>query len=221
MVESINTGKILPTGFPAGSAGPKRLYVKVLLGAFTLRPPRLKQAKILLGELLVRYSGREWPEKKNGPLAGDPGFLTGVGLLLAEVGYININDISYAAVQRDLKETITIKVGSDLAKEIVDKGLVYVDESLSPLASRTEDPPPDLDIILPKMVYDDEISVLDQVSGKSVIEKAEILPTIVTEAVIALDPALLDLQQPGPKPPTPVKRFPPPRKPKVVEPKST
>lgn len=223
MESSIVTGKVTPTGLRAGASSPKPLYVKLFLGTFTLRPPRQKQAKVLLGELLVRYSGREWPEKKNGSLIGDEGFLSGVGKLLATVSLDNITDISYASVQRELKEIITIKIGSILAKEIVNRGWANVEESLIPLASRAEDPEPDLDIILPKMVYDDEVSVLDQVSGKSTIEKAEILPILTPGVAIALDPTLLDLQPPEPKtaPAVITKRTPPLRKPKVVESKST
>ena len=121
---SIITGKITTATPPKGGSGnPKRLYVKVFPGTFTMRAPRPKKAKILYGELLVRYSGREWPEKKNGPLVGDEGFLSGISGILKELNLANVSDISWAAEQHPIKETVTIRVGAKLAKEMLDRGL--------------------------------------------------------------------------------------------------
>lgn len=127
MIEtSIITGKITTATPPRGSGNPKRLYVKVFPGTFTMRAPRPKKAKILSGELLVRYSGREWPEKKNGPLVGDAGFLFGISEILREVNLVNVDDISWSAEQHPIKETVTIRVGAKLAKEMLDRGLAYL-----------------------------------------------------------------------------------------------
>lgn len=124
---SIITGKITTTTPPKGSSGnTKRLYVKVFPGTFTMRAPRPKKAKILSGELLVRYSGREWPEKKNGPLVGDEGFLAGISGILKELNLVNVADISWAAEQHPIKETVTIRVGAKLAQEMLDRGLAYL-----------------------------------------------------------------------------------------------
>lgn len=123
---NIITGKI-STVTPSSSTGnPKKLYVKIFPGAFTMRAPRPKKAKVLSGELLVRYSAREWPEKKNGPLVGDEGFLNGISGLLKEVNLVNVTDISWADEQRDLKETVTIRVGPLLAREILDRGWAHL-----------------------------------------------------------------------------------------------
>jgi hypothetical protein len=122
MESSIITGKITTKTPTTSNALGKRLYVKIFPGAFTLRAPRPKKAKILSGELLVRYSSREWPEKKNGPLVGDQGFLEGVANLLRDVNLVNVNDLYWPDEQRNLKETITIRVGKDLAQEIIDRG---------------------------------------------------------------------------------------------------
>lgn len=123
---SIITGKITTTTSPKGSNGPKKLYVKVFPGTFSMQAPRAKKAKVLIGELLVRYSGREWPEKKNGPLVGDQGFLSGISGILKEINFVNVNDISWSAEQHPIKETVTIRVGSKLAKEILDRGLAHL-----------------------------------------------------------------------------------------------
>lgn len=125
---SIITGKIT-TELPSSSnANPKRLYVKVFPGAFYMQAPRPKKAKVLVGELLVRYSGREWPEKKNGPIVGDAGFLSGISRLLADLNLANHDDISWAKDQRPLKETVTIKTGSKLSQEIIDRGWAHLSE---------------------------------------------------------------------------------------------
>lgn len=156
---SIITGKLTTETFGPGSTSPKKLYVKIFLGSFTNRPPRLKQAKVLRGELLIKYSGREWPEKKNGPLHGDPGVLIGVGELLSAEGYSNVNDIKYASDKdiRPLKDTLTLVIGAKLAKEFIDRGLVEAEESLDPMASRVVPSEPNLDVILP--IISDEMNV--------------------------------------------------------------
>ena len=123
---SIITGKVTTTVESASNAKARRLYVKIFAGEFSLRPPRPKKAKVLMGELLVRYSGREWPEKKNGPLAGDQGFLDGIANLLKEHNVINAADISWPEEQRPIKETVTIRVGTVLAQEMVDRGWAIV-----------------------------------------------------------------------------------------------
>lgn len=129
MIEtSIITGKIT-TVMPSSSNGnAKKLYVKIFPGAFTMKAPRPKKAKVLVGELLVRYSGREWPEKKNGPIVGDMGFLSGISEILKEINLVNVDDISWATDQRPIKETVTIKVGSKLAQEIIDRGWAHLIE---------------------------------------------------------------------------------------------
>lgn len=124
---NIITGKITTTAPSSSNAKEKRLYVKVFPGAFTMQAPRPKKAKVLVGELLVRYSEREWPEKKNGSLVGDQGFLAGISSLLKEVNLINVDDISWPKEQREIKATLTIKVGSKLAQEILDRGWAYLE----------------------------------------------------------------------------------------------
>lgn len=123
---SIITGKIVTTAPSSSNAREKKLYIKIFPGQFTMKAPRPKKAKVLVGELLVRYSSREWPEKKNGPLVGDPGFLDGVAALLREISLSNSTDISFAEEQRPIKETITIKVGPKLSQEIIDRGWAHL-----------------------------------------------------------------------------------------------
>jgi len=120
---SIITGKITTTTPSSGNANAKRLYVKIFPGAFTMRAPRPKKAKVLMGELLVRYSGREWPEKKNGPLVGDQGFLGGISNMLRGLNLENADDLSWSDDQHLIKETVTIRVGPRLAKEMLDRGM--------------------------------------------------------------------------------------------------
>lgn len=171
---SIITGKLMTQGFGPGATSPKKLYVKIFLGSFTLRPPRLKQAKVLRGELLVKYSGREWPEKKNGPLYGDLGVLSGVSSLLAESSYKNVDDIKYASERdsRPLKDTLTLVVGTKLAKEFIDRGLVEAEESLDPMASRVIQSVPDLDVVLPvisdniEIPIDSIINISEEINAK-------------------------------------------------------
>lgn len=93
-----------------------------------MQAPRAKKAKVLFGELLVRYSGREWPEKKNGPLVGHEGFLQGISNLLKELKIKNHDELSWAAEQRPIKDTVTIQVGSKLAQEILDRGWATLSE---------------------------------------------------------------------------------------------
>lgn len=123
---NIITGKITTTAPSSSNAREKRLYVKVFPGDFAMQSPRPKKAKVLVGELLVRYSEREWPEKKNGSLVGDQGFLAGISSLLREVSLINVDDISWPKEQREIKGTLTIRVGSRLAQEILDRGWAYL-----------------------------------------------------------------------------------------------
>jgi len=124
MVEtSIITGKITTTTPSPGNANTKRLYVKIFPGAFTMKPPRPKKAKVLMGELLVRYSGREWPEKKNGPLVGDQGFLGGIANMLRELNLEHADDITWSDEQHAIKETVTIRVGTKLAREMLARGM--------------------------------------------------------------------------------------------------
>lgn len=125
---SIITGKINTTKAAASNAGSKRLYIKIFPGRFTMKAPRPKKAKILVGELLVRYSAREWPIKKNGPLVGDEGILAGISELLRELNLKNVNDLSWEIEQRDLKDTVTVRVGSLLATEIMSRGWAYLTE---------------------------------------------------------------------------------------------
>ena len=129
---SIITGKAY-TGNPSASNSiVKRLYLKVFPGEFWYRAPRAKKAKIYGGELFVRYSSREWPEKKNGPLAGDPELLVGISELLRELKLQYADEIKYAKVQHLLKETITLTVGPNLAEEIVNRGWARLIEIKEP-----------------------------------------------------------------------------------------
>ena len=136
---SIITGKAW-TGNPSASNSiKKRLYIKVFPGEFWYRAPRAKKAKMYGGELFVRYSNREWPEKKNGPLAGDPGLLSGISELLRSLNLQYADDLYWAKVQHELKETLTLTAGSELAKEIVDRGWARLIEIKEPtLPKETE-----------------------------------------------------------------------------------
>jgi hypothetical protein len=128
METSLITGKVL-TGVPSASnAIQKKLYIKIFPGLFFYRAPRIKRAKVYGGELFVRYSEKEWPSKKNGPLTDDPEFLVAVGGLLRELNLENVSDIAYAKDQKSIKDTITITVGPLLAKEIALRGMVQVQE---------------------------------------------------------------------------------------------
>lgn len=121
MIEtSVVTGRIQANN-PV-SQTPKSLYVKVFTGQFQMKAPRPKKAKKLTGELLLRYSSRQWPEKKLGPLVGNSEVLEGLSLLLKEVNLQNCSDISWSKEQRSIKDTATINVGAKLAQEILDRG---------------------------------------------------------------------------------------------------
>ena len=117
---SIITGRIQASEPVSNTV--KNLYVKVFTGQFQMKAPRPKKAKVLTGELLLRYSSRQWPEKKNGPMVGNSTVLEGLSLLLKEVNLLNSGDISWSKEQRDIKETVSIRVGPDLAQEILDRG---------------------------------------------------------------------------------------------------
>ena len=128
MESSIITGKVSTTGTGPGTTIAKKLYVKIFPGNVWYRAPRPKKAKVLGGELIVRYSGREWPEKRNGSLIGDEGFLQGISMLLTEVNIVNNTDISYASEQHAIKETITLRTGTKLTQEILDRGWSHLDK---------------------------------------------------------------------------------------------
>jgi hypothetical protein len=128
METSIITGKV-STGIPSASnAVQKRLYIKILPGAFWYKAPRPKKAKVHGGELFVRYSEKEWPSKKNGTLVGDMEFLNGISNLLKGMNLANVDDLSYAAIQHPIKETLTLTVGPKLAKEIIERRMVIPQE---------------------------------------------------------------------------------------------
>ena len=119
---SILTGKVVTSGTGPNSKISKKLYIKMFPGEFSHRAPTPKKAKKLLGELLIRYSAREWPVKKNGSIIDDPGFLEGISELLKEKNVLNCNDLDYANHQHDLRDTITLKLGPKLTQEILDRG---------------------------------------------------------------------------------------------------
>lgn len=120
---SIVTGKLTTSGTGPNTSVQKKLYVKIFAGEFSNRPPTPKKAKVLLGELVVKYSAREWPVKKYGDLMDDPGFLEGVGSILKGLNFENYDNLSYSTTQYDMRDTVTLKVGTKLAKEILDRGL--------------------------------------------------------------------------------------------------
>jgi hypothetical protein len=120
---SITTGKVVTSGEGPNTSVQKKLYVKVFAGEFSVRPPTPKKAKVLLGELVIKYSAREWPEKKYGSLIDDPGFLNGVSQLLKAHNIENNELLSYSSKQYDMRDTITLKVGTKLAQELIDRGL--------------------------------------------------------------------------------------------------
>lgn len=119
---SIITGKVTTSGTGPNTTQSKKLYVKIFAGEFSVRPPTPKKAKVLLGELVIKYSAREWPVKKYGNIIDDPGFLAGIADLLKSQNIINADSLSYSTTQYDMKDSITIKVGTKLAQEILDRG---------------------------------------------------------------------------------------------------
>lgn len=92
-----------------------------------MRPYKSKKAKVVTGELLLRYSLRQWPTKKYGPLLGNQEVLDGLSNLLKEVNLQHHKDVSYSVQQRDVKDSITISLSSKLAKEILDRGWAYLE----------------------------------------------------------------------------------------------
>jgi hypothetical protein len=164
---TIITGKIF-TGQPSASnLISKRLYVKVFPGEFWHRPPRAKKAKVYGGEIFVRYSAREWPEKKNGPLLGDQGLLQSLGDLLRSVNLVNIEELSYAKVQHDLKEVLTISVGPNLAKEIIDRGWAKINQ--------------DPEMAVSKALFKAKTEKLEETSTVTTIGEALMLPVETVE----------------------------------------
>jgi len=129
---SIITGKVWTGNKSASNLIQKRLYIKIFSGEVWYKAPRIKKAKVYGGELFVRYSQREWPEKKNGSLVGDTGLLESIAELLSSLNLINASQIGYAKVQHAIKETITLAVGPDLAKELVDRGWATLNEIKEP-----------------------------------------------------------------------------------------
>jgi len=125
---SILTGKVSTSGTGPNSKVVKRLYIKIFPGEFSYRAPRPKKAKKLIGELLIRYSAREWPIKKNGTIMDDPGFLDGISELLQQKNIINYKDLDYANTQHDLRDTITLTLGMKLTQEIIDRGWARLDK---------------------------------------------------------------------------------------------
>lgn len=120
---TITTGKVTTSGTGPNTTVIKKLYVKVFQGEFSNRPPTPKKAKQLLGELVIKYSAREWPVKKNGILLEDPGFLNGISNLLKSHNIQHADNISYSSTQYDFRDSITLKVGTKLAQELLDRGL--------------------------------------------------------------------------------------------------
>lgn len=119
---SLFTGKVTTSGTGPNSTVKKKLYIKAFPGLFSVRPPRLKKKHILLGELIIRYSAREWPIKKNGPLHGDPGFLEGISDILKNFNMKHYSDLTWNTDQYDIRDTVTIRLGSNLAQEFIDRG---------------------------------------------------------------------------------------------------
>lgn len=119
---SIITGKVTTSGTGPNTSVQKKLYIKIFQGDFSIRPPTPKKAKVLLGELVIKYSAREWPEKKNGTFVDDPGFLQGIIDLLKSLNISNADNVSYSTKQYDLRDSVTLKVGTKLAQELLDRG---------------------------------------------------------------------------------------------------
>lgn len=119
---SILTGKVTTSGTGPNTDVQKKLYVKVFAGEFSERAPTPKKAKQLLGELVIKYSAREWPVKKYGNILDDPGFLEGVKELLRDKHCAHVDALKYSPTQYDAKDTITLRVGKALAQEMLDRG---------------------------------------------------------------------------------------------------
>jgi hypothetical protein len=122
MDTNIVTGKINLMVKDQANRTEKKIYVKVFTGPFVYAAPTPKKAKILRGELLIRYSTREWPERKLGMPYESETFLSEIAALLRTVDLENVHEISVATDQRDIKNTITIQVKAALAQEILDRG---------------------------------------------------------------------------------------------------
>lgn len=119
---NVVTGKINLLIKDPANRSEKKIYVKIFTGAFMFGAPTPKKAKILRGELFVRYSTREWPDKKYGLPSDAENFLSEISNLLKNVNLENVTEISLAPEQRDIKNTITLKIKAALAQEILDRG---------------------------------------------------------------------------------------------------
>lgn len=119
---SLFTGKVTTSGTGPNTEVIKKLYIKIFPGEFSFRAPTPKKAKKIIGELIIRYSGKEWPIKKNGDLLGDPGFLSGISDILKQHNIVNINDLKYSHIQHPIKNTITLRLGKALTNEILERG---------------------------------------------------------------------------------------------------
>ena len=201
---SIITGKVYTGQSSASNSVRKRLYVKVFPGEFWHRPPRAKKAKVYGGELFIRYSGREWPEKKNGPLLGDQGLLESIGDLLRTVHLVNVNDITYATHQHNLKEVLTLSVGPDLAKEIIDRGWARPNQEPNPAVS--------------KAVLNARLLNKTEISSVTTIGEAVMLPVESPSDEDTQEEIEEVVEEPVQEIPTPIKKPTPPKKAPVKEP---
>jgi len=205
---SIITGKAWTGNPSASNAIKKRLYLKIFPGEFWYRAPRAKKAKVYGGELFVRYSSREWPEKKNGPLVGDPGLLSGISDLLREVKLKHADDLIWAKKQQNFKETLTLTVGNNLAREMVDRGfarVVIMDEPTLPKEPKPQSPTHQPVTTKQSVVNDTPVVVKDTpvTKSKSVVVKNKKKTDAVTQTAAekvtidshATPPEIADLTQ--------------------------